>query len=716
MLKNHLRRALQRLLKFLFRVELRGFEHARASGAGSVIICNHQSFLDPLLLAVFLPNIPAFAMNLHQARKWYFKPLLKLVQVFRVDPSQPMTTKSVIAHLRSGGQVVIFPEGRITTTGGIMKIYDGTGLILDKTHATVLPVHIQGAQYSKLSQLGGKVRQRWLPRITITFFASCLMELPPAARGKERRRLAAQWIYDLMTENMFRAQFTPTSLLNQLANSAQQFGMKMVVAEDINRAPVTYRSLFTRTFALAEALRNRIGKRRNVAVLMPTSMGGLLAFLALHRLGRIPAMLNFSSGIRNLQLACRMAEADTVITSRAFIARGKLQPLVEALQAERQVVYLEDVRKSLTLKDKLVARLEAQFPKMALKIPASTGESEYFDETAVILYTSGSEGTPKGVCLSHANLLANIYQAGARLSFTQRDVMFNALPIFHSFGLTIGTLLPLMLGIRTFLYPSPLHYRIIPELVYDTNATILLGTDTFFRAYANAAHAYDFHSLRLAVAGAEKLKPQTRALWIDRFRVPILEGYGVTEASPAIAFNTPLEHKEGTVGRPFPGIACRIEPVEGLESGGRLCIQGPNVMRGYIRAEHPGTLEPAQAWYDTGDIVEIDTEGYIHIKGRAKRFAKIGGEMVSLALAEELAATYWPDAAHAAIAMNDDRKGEHIILFTESAALTREQLLSRAQEAHLPEISVPKKIIHMEKLLRLGSGKIDYVGLKGTIA
>ncbi len=707
-----LRSLLTFLLKALFRVRVRGLEHFHAAGERVIVIANHQSFLDPLLLAVFLPQKPAFAMNEFQARKWYFRPLIKLVEVFRIDPSQPMTTKSVIARLKEKGTVVIFPEGRITTTGGIMKIYDGTGLILDKTNATVLPIHIEGAQFTYLSLLGGKVKRRLFPRITLTFFPPRKMELPADLPGKERREHAAQWIYDLMTENMFRANFRAMPVLSQIADSGARYGYGMKIAEDINREAQSYRKLFTRCFALAGALQPKLGKAENVAVLLPTSLAGMVTFLALHALKRVPAMLNFSAGERNLRLACQMALADTLITSRSFIDKGKLQPLIDALSPEMKIVYLEDARSSITLSAKIKARAIAQFPRLSA---AHFTHGIDPHATAAILYTSGSEGTPKGVCLSHANLLANIHQAAARLSFTNRDVLFNALPIFHSFGLTIGTLLPLTLGIRVFLYPSPLHYRIVPELAYDVNATILLGTDTFFRGYATYAHPYDFQSIRLAVAGAEKLKPETRALWSERFRVNILEGYGVTEASPAISFNTPIEHKTGSVGRPFPCIQCRLEPVPGLPRGGKLLVKGPNVMLGYLRADNPGVLDNASEWYDTGDIVELDEDGFILIQGRAKRFAKIGGEMVSLAAVEELAARHWPEHGHAAIAISDARKGEQIILITECATLKREDLLSRAQGEGMPEISIPKRILEMSALPRLGSGKIDYVMLKEEI-
>ncbi len=703
------RAILTRLLKLLFRVDVRGLEHFHAAGGHTVIIANHQSFLDPLLLAVFLPEKPAFVMNVFQARKWYFKPLLKLVKVFKIDPSQPLSTKSVIQEVRAGGRAVIFPEGRITTTGGIMKIYDGTGLIVEKADATVLPVHIEGAQFTYLSLMGGKLKRRLLPKITLTFGAPQKLALPQHLQGKARRRAAAQWIYDVMTANAYHARFTPQPTLAAIIAAGERYGMGMRIAEDLGRQAVSYRGLLMRVLVLARILKGQLGREKHVAVLLPTSLGGLVTFLALHRRGRIPAMLNFSAGIRNVKAAVAMAEAKTVLTSRAFIAKGKLQPLIDALEAEEcRILYLEDARRQAGALDKLIGLIGSYVPNLAFARAMRQDASA----PAVILYTSGSEGLPKGVALSHANILANIHQAASRISFTNRDVMLNALPIFHSFGLTIGTLLPLTLGIRVFLYPSPLHYKIVPEIAYDVNASILLGTDTFFRGYATQAHGFDFQNVRLAVAGAEKLKVETRELWASKFRVHILEGYGVTETAPALAFNTPLEHKAGTVGRPFPFVECRLEPVEGIAEGGRLLVKGPNVMLGYMRLEHPGVIEPAPEWYDTGDIVSIDQEGYIRILGRAKRFAKIGGEMVSLGMVEELAARHWPGVNHAALAIADERKGEQVVLFTESQEMTREALLEKAKQEKFPELAMPKQVVRLEAIPLLGSGKVDYMQLK----
>jgi acyl-[acyl-carrier-protein]-phospholipid O-acyltransferase/long-chain-fatty-acid--[acyl-carrier-protein] ligase len=335
------------------------------------------------------------------------------------------------------------------------------------------------------------------------------------------------------------------------------------------------------------------------------------------------------------------------------------------------------------------------------------------------LFTSGSEGAPKGVVLSHSNVLANREQVAARIDFGAQDIILNALPMFHSFGLTGGTLLPVLSGMRTFFYPSPLHYRIVPEIAYDVSASILFGTNTFLAGYARFAHPYDFYSVRYVFAGAEKLKDETRRVYSDKFGVQVFEGYGATETSPGIAINTPIDSKPGTVGRFLPGIEYALDPVPGVE-GGRLSVSGPNVMLGYLKHDHPGVIQPpaterGPGWYDTGDIVTVDADGFVTIQGRAKRFAKIGGEMVSLTAVEELATRAWPDLQHAVLSVPDAQKGEQLVLVTTKPEAVRADLSARARADGMSELHVPKKILTVPKMPLLGSGKTDYPAVKALV-
>ena len=414
--------------------------------------------------------------------------------------------------------------------------------------------------------------------------------------------------------------------------------------------------------------------------------------------GRVPAMINFTAGAANILAACRAAQIDTILSSRVFVEKAKLTNLVAIIEKEVRIVYLEDVRASVTIGDKVRGLFKANRPLVERKS----------DDWAAILFTSGSEGVPKGVVLSHRNMLANAAQAAARIDFGCEDKVFNVLPVFHSFGLTVGVVLPLVSGVRIYLYPSPLHYRTVAELIYAVNATIMFGTDTFLAGYARVAHPYDFRSLRYILAGAEPVKEATRRTYMEKFGLRILEGYGVTETAPALALNTPMFNKFGSVGRILPGMEARLEKVEGVEEGGRLFVRGPNVMLGYLKVENPGVLEPPpEGWHDTGDIVTIDEQGFLTIKGRAKRFAKIGGEMISLAAVEVLAGDLWPNEPTAVVAVPDLRKGERLILLTQHKSATRGEFQAFAKSKHASDLMIPSDVWVIDKLPMLGSGKVD---------
>jgi acyl-[acyl-carrier-protein]-phospholipid O-acyltransferase / long-chain-fatty-acid--[acyl-carrier-protein] ligase len=339
---------------------------------------------------------------------------------------------------------------------------------------------------------------------------------------------------------------------------------------------------------------------------------------------------------------------------------------------------------------------------MAKKSPSET--------PAVILFTSGTEGAPKGVALSHTNLLANIEQARNHIALYPVDIMFNPLPTFHCFGLTAGVILPLMLGMKTVLHPTPLQPKEISRRIRESDATILITTDTFISQYARAGDEGDLKNLRLAVCGAERVRDETRQLLRRKSAIEILEGYGVTETSPVAAVNQPGANHPGTIGHLLPGMSARLEPVEGIPNAGRLFLKGPNIMMGYIKPERPGAIVPPEGgWHDTGDVVHIDQDGYISIKGRLKRFAKIGGEAVSLAVVENCASALWPDFSHAAISLPDGRKGEHVVLLTTNPDAERIDLVGWAQNHGVPEIAVPRRIIHVDAIPVLGTGKTDYV-------
>ncbi len=494
------------------------------------------------------------------------------------------------------------------------------------------------------------------------------------------------------------------SLFDALIDARAKYGAKKPILEDQERNPLSYTDLIRAAFALGRKIADITAPGERVGVMLPASAGAVVTFFALHAFGRTPTMLNFTAGIRNLKAACELAGVKRVLTAHRFIEQGKLHDLVDALETVAQVTYLEEVREKVGLADKLFAAAAAVFPK---RFRADTKPSD----PGVILFTSGSFGAPRGVVLTQANLIANVEQIAAHIPLDPDWVMFNPLPTFHCFGLTGGVLLPLLKGMKAFEYPSPLHVKQIPPLVKDTGASILFATDTFLNQYARAAGPDELSGLKFIVCGAEKVREETHNLIRDRFGdVPVLEGYGATEASPVIAVNKPTDNRRGTVGGLLPGMETRLEPVEGIPGGGRLYVRGPNIMAGYLGAD--GVLEaPVGGWHDTGDVVDITADNWIKILGRVKRFAKVGGEMVSLTAAEDIATAVWPDSRHAVIAMPDAKKGERLVLVTDRRDADSAPLVAHAQTIGAPELTVPRKIIKVTEVPVLGTGKTDYVAI-----
>ena len=690
------------VLKLVYRVEVHGLEHARAASSHAVIAANHASFLDGLLLGAFLPGSPVFAIDTSIAKKWWVRPFLSLVDAMPIDPTNPLSLRAMIRAVEGGATCIIFPEGRITTTGSLMKVYEGPAVITERAKAQLVPVRIEGVEQTPFARFTA-VRRRRFPRIRVTVMPPRRLTVPEGVVGRAKRAALRRDLRDVMVDLVFATARLDTTLFDALLDARRVHGSGHTIIDDLDQQPMSYGRLVTASFALGRPLARRTRTGERVGVLLPTSRAAVVTFFGLQAESRIPAMLNFSTGPASAKAACAAAEIRTVITARRFIEKAKLEPLVAALAESTTVLYLEDIRKDIGAVARLVALVRSVLAR-------PSNDAARANDPAVVLFTSGSEGTPKGVVLSHRNLLANRHQLASVIDVNPRDIVLNALPVFHSFGLTGGLLLPLFAGVRTFLYPSPLHYRTVPELAYGINATILFGTDTFLAGYARVADNYDFYSVRYVFAGAERVKPETRRVWFEKFGIRILEGYGATETAPAIAVNTPMHFKAGTVGRILPGITHRVAAVPGISASGRLSVSGPNVMLGYLRADAPGVLQPPlDGWYDTGDIIDIDAEGFVTITGRVKRFAKIAGEMVPLGGVEELVAKVSPGSAHAVVSVPDPKKGERLVLLTEDRNLQRSDLSGAAKTFGLPEIFVPRSIVRVPSIPLLGTGKVDYV-------
>lgn len=685
--------------------------------AKAVYVSNHVSSLDPLMLFAFLPGNPVFALNGHLYRNKWIRLFMRTADVMPFNPIEPGDIKELISKVDSGRCCVIFAEGRITENGGLMKIYEAPGLVADKSGAPIVPVWISGPQYGYFSKTKGKLPHRPLPKIRITVRKPVKFKLKDNLR-RQRDHISNE-VYMIMREMSFEASYNDNiSLFAQLMKTAKVHSKKGLLrrpmfVEDINREPNSYKDIIIKSFVLGKFFKKRTQPDEHVALLLPNAIATLCTFFGLSAYERVPVMLNFSVGAKNMVSMCKTATCKLVITSHLFIRNAKMEPVIEELKAAGlEIFYLEDLRKYITLRDKIGAFLRYKIKR----VPHKDGGNK----KAVVLFTSGSEGAPKAVVLSHANIISNIKQMSSIETINVTDTLFNALPMFHSFGLTVGTLFPLFEGSKLFLYPSPLHYRIISEIVYEIGASIMLATDTFFRGYAKIAHPMDFHNIRFMYGGAEAIKPDTRNMWVERFGLRVMEAYGSTECSPVVTANNRIFNRFGSIGKLLPKVQYKINPVDGITSGGELCVKGPNIMMGYYMPDNPGVLVPLKdGWYHTGDVVEIDEIGFVYIKDRIKRFAKIGGEMVSLNAVHEMVVKACeksgPDYSYGVVAVPHESKGEQIVLVTNNKKVTQDCLHAYIRNNGMSELYLPRLILYHDSLPVFATGKADNVTLKKQV-
>jgi acyl-[acyl-carrier-protein]-phospholipid O-acyltransferase / long-chain-fatty-acid--[acyl-carrier-protein] ligase len=693
------------LLRILFRFRAYDLDALKTPGP-VLLIPNHCSWIDWLFLCVCLDDDWKFVTSSLAAQtSWLHRKIMVNRYTLSVDPGSPYAVKHMAEFLQGGGRLVLFAEGRLSRTGNLMKLFDGTGFLIFKTRAKVITAYLRGA--ASLPYSPNPNTKKYFPKVTAHFSAALTSPEPGEISTGRARALLTDWLRDQMVRQQFEVEmkFSAPNVLAAVAATARQHPGR-VILEDATLQTLTCRKLMVGADVLAQALRGKISGGERIGLLLPNVNATPVAILALWRLGKVPAMLNFSSGMPTMLACVELAGLKHIVTSRAFLERARLN--VDAfVKAGINLIYLEDVRAGISGSRKFFTLLRQFFhPRSAIR-SSQTGGS-----TAVIVFTSGSEGVPKGVELSHGNILANIRQMLVVTDFTDRDRLFNCLPLFHSFGLTVGTFVPLVRGLYVFLYPSPLHYRVVPSVLYDRDCTVFISTNTFLSGYARKAHPYDFRSLRYLFAAAEKLQEATARVWSQKYGVRILEGYGATECAPCVSLNTPLEPRYGSVGRLMPGMEYKLEPVEGVTEGGRLFVRGPNVMKGYLNADANAKFLALDGWYDTGDIVSADAEGYLHVRGRMKRFAKVSGEMVSLTAVEDALAGAFPQyglrCQVAVITRPDENKGEVLIAVSNEPRLTLDEIREAIKAKGLTNLSVPGEIKAVKEIPKLGTGKVNH--------
>ncbi len=692
---------IQFLLKLFFRVTVSGLENYPQNKEKILYIINPSSLLDPILLSAFLPKKIAYIVDKGIAKKWYLRHLSVLATVIEVDFSSSVSTKNIIQALEKHEHCMVFHDRQFDTNPHLMQIYEATAFITTKTKAKLLPVLIENAQYSYFSYFYHKIRLQLFPKIHIKVLPIQEVEQTSSNSNKENRKLLASQLHSLMSLLRYQSNDIDVSIFDKLKTAIKITGKNKVIAEDQDRNPITYKTFFLKMHALGMALDSYIPQEKRVGFLLPNSLAAAVAYFAILSHKRTPAMLNFSAGVKSIIAACQTVQLKYIVSSRKFIKLAELHELEESLIKEGyKFIYLEDVAKNISTKTKLLALAKTTF----LTVPKIDTNS-----ACAILFTSGSEGLPKAVFMSHRNVNANHAQVLSIVTITSSDKFFNCLPMFHTFGLTVGTLLPMLHGIQLFLYPSPLHYRIVPHLFYETLSTFICGTDTFLSGYARYGKPFDFFNARYIIAGAEKLRESTLLSYTNKFNVIPLEGYGATETSPVLSVNTPANKRKDSVGKLLPGIEYKLLEVEGIHEGGNLCVRGDNVMLGYMYHSKPDLLvPPEEGWHELGDIVDVDKENYIYIKGRAKRFAKIGGEMVSFAAVENALAPILADAVYGIVSVTHEKKGEFLVLIVENSDITNGKIATHFAKNGNPSLWIPKLIIHVDEAPVLGSGKFDY--------
>ncbi len=674
-----------------------------------IVISNHESLLDGLILWTYLDMKFKIIVDRTRAQEPLLRPFMQNAYTVQIDSMNPYSLKGVIEKVNQGIPLLIFPEGRITRTGGLMKIYEGTGFVAYKTGARILPVHLKGTYSTVFSKKRGG-RHLFAP-ITLTIGKIHgpidLEGLLPRRRKKE----TARFIYRLLCDMSYEARNKPSTLGREFVKACKIHRKQMAYA-DATEVKVTYGKALAGAFVLGRYF-SRF-EDTNIGLLLPNLTATALMFMGLQLFRKVAVFLNYSSGPAALRQAMDLADLKVVVTSRRFLETIKLS---QAVFEGRKLIFADDIKSEIHAGERLFGLWRSFFPGLC-----AGNETDEHKETAVILFTSGSEGVPKGVCLSHENIISNIHQALAMIDIRETDYFLNALPMFHSFGLTIGTILPLLAGAKAFLYVSPLHYRIVPEMAYDQECTILMGTNTFLNGYSKRAHPYDFHTMRYIFCGAEALSDAVFERYAKIYGVRVMSGYGATECAPIISINNAIEHEYGSVGRVLPGMEYKLVSVEGIDNkegkAGRLFVKGKNVMKGYLKNEAANNryLVEDQGWYDTGDMVEITEEGFLKIVGRLKRFSKVSGEIVSLTAVEEALIKEFGDRKEIAVmAVADEKKGEKLIIVTNNQQIEARDARARLKARGFSDLACPKEVRFMREIPKLGTGKVDYVKLKEVL-
>ncbi|MGH7798408.1 MAG: acyl-[ACP]--phospholipid O-acyltransferase [Candidatus Binatia bacterium] len=702
----------------VYRIKVVGAENMPLKGP-ALLVSNHVSFVDAFMVGGALPRLVRFMLHREfydlKGMTWFFR----LMHAIPVSATNRREIVQSLKHARNeldkGHVVCIFAEGSISRTGRVLPFKRGFEKIVEGTNISIIPVHLDQLWGSIFSFKDGRFFWKWPKQLSYPVTVSFGPPLPADSPVHAVRNA----VLELESEAFAHRQSAADLLHTRFIQTAKRRWFSFCMA-DTTGTELTYGKTLIGSLLLSNWVRQHCGSDAMVGVMLPASVGGSLANIAIFLAGKVPVNLNFTAGRDAMASAVAQCGIQTIVTSRVFLSKANLETI-------DGMVYLEELRKGFTPMKKLAAALQS------LALPSSWLARRYVkgqkaNDLATVIFSSGSTGAPKGIMLSHYNVVSNIEGIRQVFQLTTDDRIMGVLPLFHSFGFT-GTLwLPLLGGFGVVYHPNPTDAKTIGETVQKYRATLLISTPTFYGGYQRRCSKEEFASLRYLIAGAEKLREQIAKGYEEKFALTILEGYGCTELAPVVSVNVPdvldgkekqTGHKPGTVGQPIPGVAVKVvDPdSEGPMAPGEeglLLVKGPNLMLGYLGQEQLTGQSLRHGWYVTGDIAAVDEDGFIKITDRISRFSKIGGEMVPHMKIEEVINQALGSADSVVTALPDEQRGEKLIAFYAQNGMTKEELWEKLNESELPKLWLPKRenLYMIDSLPLLGSGKVDLKTIK----
>ena len=702
---------LKLILDFFYKVEVCGLDNWQTAGKRVVIVANHISFLDPLILGLYLPEQTVFAIDKNISTAWWVKPFLKLSTTYPISNVNAMAIKSLVNGIKRGKKVIIFPEGRVSTTGSLMKVYEGPGTIADKAGALILPIRIDGTQYTHFSRMSMLKKRRFFIKVSVTILPAATMAAPLNLTSRNRRKYIAEKLYNIMSEMTFESTNYNQTIYQSFIDIAKIIGFNKVIYKDMDNTNSSYRKILRENLLFSSFLKTNSVERESVGIMLPNYNIMPSILFSCFFINRLPLLINATISVDKIITLCSKVHTRIILTSKRYINAFMLSECASKLQEHFNIIYLEDIASSLHLSAYIKSWFLSYFPRISY---SDTYYNVTPSQEALLMIAQNPDGQHKLTSISHKNILSNIAQIKSRIDFKPHDVGFNTLQFDNHFGL-ITNLTMVLSGIQTFLYHNPSHYRIIPEMVYMYDITVIFATDPLLLHYAKYAHPYDFASVRYVFACGDKLSATTRNLWMNKYGIRVYSCFGLPEGTGLIALNTPMHNRLGSCGKILPSIKYSIRNDKNYGIIGKLILSGPNISIGYVSSTKKLIREISdenlgKGWLDTGYLAQIDVDDYLVISGHKSRYYTKNNEQISLDMIEDKGSLLDPESENIAIFYD-----KQIILFTTSKKINSESYLAILDEHHYSHNYLPQKIIYLPSLPINISGQYDITKLRALI-